>query len=91
MHRSDFSFEAVDTIENSVPNPDQLSIHAWLARTISRLGRQACCTETACQPSHIAGFYYITHGQTTHHLKAYETYRFLRSILWLYGVDEASA
>jgi len=87
MHRSYSSLKAVNLLENTAPNSGQPSIHDWLAQTIDRLSQQACATETTCRASTTAGCYHITHGQTTHHLSAYETYRFLQSILWLYDLE----
>ncbi|NJN30768.1 MAG: hypothetical protein HC824_10335 [Synechococcales cyanobacterium RM1_1_8] len=87
MHRSDFIFATIDTDGFDSPEAVQPSFQAWLAQTITQLSRQARPTRTSCRPSKTPGFYHVTHGQSTHHLSAYEAYRFLQSILWLYKID----
>lgn len=89
MHRSDFIFETVDTVGSDPASYGQPSLHEWLAQTITALSRQARSTNTTCRPSQRKGYYNVCHGQSTHHLSAYEAYRFLQSILWLYDIEEA--
>jgi hypothetical protein len=88
MHRFDFIFETIDTVGIDPSDYSQPNIHEWLAQTITKLSRQARSTSTSCHPSKTPGFYHVTHGQSTHHLSAYEAYRFLQSILWLYDIEE---
>lgn len=59
----------------------------WLERAIAQLSPRAHSTDTTCIASESCGYYYVTHGETTHHLTAYEAYRFLQSILWLYNLE----
>lgn len=91
MHRSDFIFETIDAVGLQPSSYSQPNIHEWLAQTISKLSQQARSTSTTCRPSQRSGYYHVTHGKSTHHLTAYEAYRFLQSILWLYDIDEAEA
>ncbi len=91
MHRSDFIFETIEAVGLSSSTYSQPNIHDWLAQTISKLSQQARSTNTTCRPSQRTGYYHVTHGQTTHHLTAYEAYRFLQSILWLYDINEAES
>jgi hypothetical protein len=88
MHRSEFIFETIDTVGLDPSNFAQPNLHEWLAQTITKLSRQALSTSTSCRPSKTPGFYHVTHGHSTHHLTAYEAYRFLQSILWLYDIEE---
>jgi hypothetical protein len=88
MHRPESIFETLDQVGLNYSNLNQPSIHQWLRQTIVQLSRKARSTDTTCIASETSGHYYITHGQTTHHFTAYEAYRFLQSILWLYDLDE---
>lgn len=88
MHRSDSIFETIGAIGLDPSTYSQPNIHEWLAQTIAKLSRQARSTNTTCRPSRTAGHYHVTHGQTTHHMSAYEAYRFLQSILWLYDIED---
>ena len=88
MHRSDSIFETINTVGLDPSSFSQPNIHEWLAQTITKLSQQARNTNTFCRPSQRNGYYHVSHGESTHHLTAYEAYRFLQSILWLYDIDE---